>query len=381
MEDILGYIRRAQAEDRASLDELNSNGQRSNQAPNVTQQGPRMAFTISKELVLGCTAPGCSRIMTGGLSRCTGCRAALYCGREHQHVDRPAHKSACSKIRKANVAYQEAERQLRDEEGDAIFTEGPPHFWGIHETRPYMRARFTLVESLLLVNTETAVNAALDHLLAMLQLCRSDNMGVRDVVPALFLRLRKDQQAYDFCKWWVTTGQEGDYDWGDKTSPYLATKQADVFEDPREFVRNATISLSFAVSVTLVKIRLLMDLLALQRDRQIAAPKLPSEITDQGFVHCTSAIIQRQRQELEREEQTLNITMLRKHVEQLFTAVKESNKHFWPALVRPGSHLEARPMMHGFGDIGQMQVVLRANYNAWAETEGAIGVIEELLQS
>lgn len=340
-----------------------------------------MVFNASKKLATGCSIAGCNVEMREELSRCTGCRAALYCGKEHQHVDRPAHKSACTRIRKANLAYQEAERRLREEEGGAIFTEGPPNFWGIHETRPYMQARFGLIEALLLVNTETAVGTALEHLLAMLQLCRGDNMGVRDLVPALFLRLRRDQQAYDFCKWWVTTAEEGDYDWGDKTAKYLDIKDADVFEDPKNLVYSAGVKLSLAVSVTLIKIRMLIDMQALQRDRQVAAPKLPSEITDQRLVHCTSSIIQGQRKVLECEEQTLNMTMLRKQVRQLFDAVKESNEHFWPALVNPGRKLEARPTLHSFGDTGQMQVVLRYNYNAWAETEGAIGVIEELLGS
>ena len=349
--------------------------------PDMTQQGPQMVFNISTHLAKGCATPGCDIILKKDLNRCTSCRAALYCGREHQQTDRPAHKSACSKIRKAKLAYEKAERQLRNEEGDDIFQEGPPHFWGILATRQYMRARFALVEILLLVNTEEAVSAVLDHLLAMLQLCRGDNMGVRALVPAMYLRLQRDQDAYDFCKWWVTKGQESNYDWGDKTVPYLDTKDADVFEDPMPFVRKAMTSLSFVVSITLVKIRLLIDLQALQRDKQMALPKLPSEITDKGSVQCTSSIIQGQREILERDEQTLNITMLQKHVKQLFEAIKDCNRHFWPALVNPGSNLEARPVLHGFGDVGEMQIALRYNYNAWAETKGAIWIIEEMLKS
>ncbi|KAJ4350971.1 hypothetical protein N0V95_004255 [Ascochyta clinopodiicola] len=393
MEDLVERLRQVQAENvndnepwegadsEASVKSQPSNSQRSDGSPDEIQQEPPMAFHVSRELALGCTAPGCSCTSLDGLSRCTGCRAALYCGREHQHADRPAHKVACSTIKRATLAYQEAERKLRDKKGDDILQQGPPKFWNSDASQPYIRARFALVESLLLVNTETAVSTALEHLVAMLQLSRRDNMGMRDLVPALFLRLRKDQQAYDFCKWWVTVAQEGEYGWAEKTSHYLDTKDADVFEDPRAFIRDATVSLSLVVSVTLVKLRLLMDLLALQRDRQIAAPKLPSEITDQGFVHCTSSIIQYQRRVLEREEQTLNTTMLRKHVEQLFAAVRQSNTHFWPALVRPGSHLQARPLVHGSGDIGHMQVLLRVNYKAWAETKGAIEAVEEMLQS
>jgi hypothetical protein len=318
-----------------------------------------------------------------------GCKVALYCGKEHQHEHRPAHKEACSKIKKSNLEYQEAERKLREEEGDDIFKDGPPHFWSIHETKPYMQARFALVEACLLVNTVEAVDAALKHLLEMLHLCRSDNMGLRDLVPALYLRLYRDQEAYDFCKWWITTAQEEEHDWGNRANRFLDIKGADPFEDPKYFVDKATVSLSFAVSVALIKIRLLLDLQALMRDGEKASPKLPSEVSDQALVHCTSSIIKGQRHMLERDDQTINITAQRRHIRQLFDAVQDSNKHFWPALVNPGSNLDARAamhgfgdtgQMHGFGDTGQMQVVLRYNYSAWAETEGAIGVIEELLK-
>ena len=63
--------------------------------------------------------------------------------------------------------------------------------------------------------------AALSHLLDMLRLCRGDNMGVRDVVPGLFLQLGRDQEYYHFLKWWAATGQYVDYDWGDMDEPYL----------------------------------------------------------------------------------------------------------------------------------------------------------------
>jgi hypothetical protein len=29
-------------------------------------------------------------------------------------------------------------------------------------------------------------------------------MGVRDLIPALYIRLDQDQECYDFLKWWLT---------------------------------------------------------------------------------------------------------------------------------------------------------------------------------
>lgn len=139
---------------------------------------------------------------------CAACKVVHYCGREHQVADRSDHKDACKSIKKSRQTLDDEERKLRAQPGDMftpenVFESGVGHFWGIHETRPYMRARFANVEALLKVNTNTAVQAALDDLMDMHRLCRGDNMGVRDLTPHCFLRLGKDQVKQDnsflFC--------------------------------------------------------------------------------------------------------------------------------------------------------------------------------------
>ena len=154
-------------------------------------------------LSLTSRCPVCSS--TEHLLRCQGCKVQVYCGREHQVSDRDAHKKACNSVKKAQHTLDLEEQKLRAHPGDFmtppnLFEEGVGHFWGIHETRPYMRARYALIESLLKIKTSQAVQSALNHALDMLRLCRGDNIGVRDCIPAMFLRLGKDQACYDFIK-------------------------------------------------------------------------------------------------------------------------------------------------------------------------------------
>lgn len=52
-----------------------------------------------------------------------------------------------------------------------------------------MRARFAAADALLRIDTAAAVEQALGHFTDMLRLNRSDNMGVRDVIPSLLLWL------------------------------------------------------------------------------------------------------------------------------------------------------------------------------------------------
>ena len=250
-----------------------------------------------------------------------------------------------------------------------IFEEGEGRFWGILETRTYMRNRYALVEALLKVKTPDAVDAAFQHLMDMLRLCRGDNMGIRDLIPALFLRLGKDQECYDFAKWYATTGQDSHYDWGNMSLPFLDVKDADVFEPVDVFTRRY-LGLSHTVSVTLLKIRLLLDVRDLQSST--AMDNIPGQLV--------STIFAKNKDIMESKDQSELIEKLESQVMKLYTAVKRENKYFWSALLQPGAHLTARPAAYSHGSLEQMQLVLQYNYDSWVETPGAIDVVRDLVK-
>jgi len=82
-----------------------------------------------------------------------------------------------------------AERTL----GSAPFEEHVGHFWGVIETRPYMRARFGYAECLWIAGRH---DEALGHLQELLRLNPGDNQGVREVLlPRLLERGRDDEAA------------------------------------------------------------------------------------------------------------------------------------------------------------------------------------------
>ena len=87
------------------------------------------------------------------------------------------------------------------------FEEMKGHFWGIHETRPYMRAKESLAEFLYLNGSE---NEAIAHLWEMLELNPSDNQGMRYVLAVLlveqnylkdYLKLYKRYKDDMFVQW------------------------------------------------------------------------------------------------------------------------------------------------------------------------------------
>ncbi|KAK7052556.1 hypothetical protein R3P38DRAFT_2861009 [Favolaschia claudopus] len=79
---------------------------------------------------------------------------------------------------------------------------GAPHFWGILETRPYMRLLGTLVRCY--VNTKKWEEAVTNNI-EMLRICQSDNMGQRAWMPALLLQAGRPADALYFAQRWLET--------------------------------------------------------------------------------------------------------------------------------------------------------------------------------
>jgi tetratricopeptide (TPR) repeat protein len=81
--------------------------------------------------------------------------------------------------REARVYYQQALEAGERAIGPEVFEEDAGHFWGITETRPYMRARAALAQLEWMLGNR---RKAIDHLKDMLRLNPNDNQGVRYVL-------------------------------------------------------------------------------------------------------------------------------------------------------------------------------------------------------
>ena len=81
-----------------------------------------------------------------------------------------------------------AERTL----GPDFIAENRGHFWGLFKTRPYMRARLGLAETL---HDLGRSDEAIGHLQEMLDLNPNDNQGVRDILLECLLETGQDNEA------------------------------------------------------------------------------------------------------------------------------------------------------------------------------------------
>lgn len=75
--------------------------------------------------------------------------------------------------------------------GTRMFTEDKGHFWGILETRPYMRARGGLAKTLWEMGER---QEAIDHYWEMLRLNEHDNQGIRYILAVCLLDDERDEE-------------------------------------------------------------------------------------------------------------------------------------------------------------------------------------------
>ena len=317
------------------------------------------------------------------LLTCRRCKLVQYCSKECRKDDRPHHRSLCRKVKATRKQLVTEEQELRAAPADPylhsipgdVFEVQVGHFWGLFHTRPYIRARYAHIDTTLKIKSAVAVERALDHCLDLHRLCRSDNMGLRFLTPHLLLRLCRDQEAYDFLCWYATRGP--DYDWGNVDLPYLNIKGADVFEDVAIHIPRFP-HLSHLVAVTLIKIRLLKDLQALQNSR-IVLGNVPQEMKYLIQSQLVSPIVANNFDIMRRgEHQGALILRIESQIDRLYCAVNKANKHFWPTLLKPGDHLGETPDYTCRGEASEMQLTLQQSYDGWNETPAAIDFIRKM---
>lgn len=102
------------------------------------------------------------------------------CVDAHLLMARLASRSLTEEIKNVKKIIARTEQKL----GEKYFEENKGHFWGMVETRPYMRARAFLVSAL----RETGKTAeAVRQAEGMLELNPNDNQGIRDSLLGMYL--------------------------------------------------------------------------------------------------------------------------------------------------------------------------------------------------
>ncbi|RSL60742.1 hypothetical protein CEP54_006569 [Fusarium duplospermum] len=302
-----------------------------------------------------------------------------YCPQEHQASHRPQHESACNKIWAARAELDEEEDLVRyatedDTTPANAFETHVGDFWNTFSTRDYMLARFALSNHLFLIGTLDGACEALEHMQDLIRLCRRDDRGARDKVPALMLRLDLDQECYDFVKWWETYNADGPYDWDDMTAPHLNIHGADVFEDPNFFGRSS--ALNNIIAILLLKLKLLVDIRNLKVTRKVLALRcLPHDLwqpIELSVIRSPLSVkLQKESPQslLEIEKKLLNQTC------KIGATLVKVNRYFMHSLFDPDDSFFKRLSFNWMGSWEKMALAMQNSYATWWETEGALDLL------
>jgi tetratricopeptide (TPR) repeat protein len=155
------------------------------------------------------------------LAICPDCADAYVLLAEHA----PSRKQALTLYEQGMVA---GERAL----GPEPFRRDAGHFWGLLETRPYMRARLGLAHSLW---TAGRCDAAVRHLQDMLRLNPGDNQGVRYTLAGFLLFLDRDGDLAHLLQQYP---EEGSAAWA-YTRALLAFRQQGDTVEARRLLKQA----------------------------------------------------------------------------------------------------------------------------------------------
>ncbi|CAG8183176.1 unnamed protein product [Penicillium salamii] len=193
----------------------------------------------------------------------------------------------------------------------------------------------------------------------------------REIIPAVMIRLDKDQECYDFLKWWATHGNVyGEQSYHD-SEPFLNIKDANPLEPVEPFLRNME-ELPHIVCLTLIKIRLYIIMMNKVGPALANASPKDREIVDGMLVLNKSSIATNPNiaslEGLALADASMTVMC---QIQTLYDAVNDYNPLIWPELLDPDETVGNAPMGKGLSQREQANAVQLWTWLAWAETYGA----------
>ena len=128
-------------------------------------------------------------------------------------------KREVKRISMLQQAVKAGERRL----GKEFFEENSGRFWGLLETRPYMRARYELATELMHANR---AQEGIGHLEALLDLSLNDNIGAREDLLTAFLMADNIEAAHDLAERYSEDGSAL-FEWARVLIYYLSREFAE----------------------------------------------------------------------------------------------------------------------------------------------------------
>ncbi|KAK3308390.1 uncharacterized protein B0T15DRAFT_550439 [Chaetomium strumarium] len=302
-----------------------------------------------------------------------GCNTYYYCGASTRPPTGQRTKEPASSSRTPRKRWETAESRLRARDPDCLETHAGKLCTASSGSAPSWRRQ--------------GIEDGLKVYLKLLHLNHTDQQDVRDIVPPLYIRPGRDQEAYDFLKYWGLR----DNDLGDKDQPFLRIKNADAYEGV-EIWDHEILPLAQAINVLLIKIRLLIGIRSVQRMKAWKASQGEDVAAMSG-----AQVLDWLRDDLgpfcgdifERAPEVLGddalldekLSAVADQIIALLWAIKRYNVYFIAMLLNPeekdfGSE---RTGFHRPGSETEARLAFMRTYSAWCETDGAIQRLRNII--
>ena len=294
---------------------------------------------------------------------CSRCQLVPYCSQDCQKKGFAEHKNDCKMLEKLQGNMEKEAHKLKS--GQFGFGMGPPEnafeehvgsFWGLFETRDYMRARLAVVDQIERMNWDLDTKRGWDmvaaHMLDMLRLNASDNIGLRFRFPFILINLNRDDDAYCFVSCWM---QDWDSTYEEREKMHARSKEGDwlypkedgarfgdiLEQHPDKKYHHKYTSLALLVACAVIKMRVVVAL---------EAQKLREDASYDPDKH---------------EKQ-------KKMLLYLLDVIDTNNKSMLPALLYPKPLKDAgNPDYHTPGHPSEARMVLNDACRPWARIPGA----------
>ncbi|MCJ1439619.1 MAG: hypothetical protein MMC23_000099 [Stictis urceolatum] len=161
--------------------------------------------------------------------------------------------------------------------------------------------------------------------------------------------------------------------------PFLDTKDANAFESPK-FLCHKYAELSHLAVLCLAKVRMLLDLIALQdsvSNDKLVPKGIPGEILNAIQAHIVqSSIIGPDKEKINSTSHEARAGTLLDQVKMIFDAIKEANPSFWTSLLDDDLDVPSEePEYYCRGTPSEVVHMLKFTSDAWTETPGALQVM------
>uniref|UniRef100_A0A8H7N207 MYND-type domain-containing protein n=1 Tax=Bionectria ochroleuca TaxID=29856 RepID=A0A8H7N207_BIOOC len=319
---------------------------------------------------------------TANLRRCTGCKAIYYCSQSHRQSHHAAHRSACEAVGSALAGVVKEEIPFRASFFNGRHPTIPRHH--LPEARRYTAARRWWILVLLekfgqAGGRRHVVETALEHCLEVMREKQDDISELGRFVPSLLLRLGRDQEAYDFIKWYVAV--EHGWGWGNSRLGYLGVKNADVLEYPAFEMENrldtwpslpSDLNYFMLSALILVKMRVLNELLDIQNTFRALNGFMVPEILGLVQSQLLTGALRSRPEILRRSTDDISALILQSkiHIMALFDAAEQHHPTSWRSM-RGQRVANASP---------DPEADALCNRSSWLETHGALKTLNHAVE-